>query len=57
MLHHPFVDWTDLLSVDGQVYGSYIEAFRACTQLQRTLQLHSAVGEVFCKLCMAARIW
>ena len=30
MLHHPFVDYADLLTVDGQVYGSYIEAFRAC---------------------------
>jgi hypothetical protein len=33
MLHHPFVDWIDLLSVDGQVYRSYIDAFRACIQL------------------------
>jgi ATP-dependent DNA helicase PIF1 len=32
MLHHPFVDWDDLLSVEGQVYASYIDAFRACTQ-------------------------
>jgi hypothetical protein len=32
MLHHPFVDWKDLLSVDGQVYGSYIDSFRACVQ-------------------------
>ncbi|KID81041.1 ATP-dependent DNA helicase PIF1 [Metarhizium guizhouense ARSEF 977] len=30
MLHHPFVDYTDLLTVDGQVYGSYIQAFQAC---------------------------
>jgi ATP-dependent exoDNAse (exonuclease V) alpha subunit len=30
MLHHPFVDWIDLLSIDGQVYGSYIDAFQAC---------------------------
>lgn len=30
MLHHPFVDWKDLLSVDGQMYESYIDAFRAC---------------------------
>ena len=30
MLHHPFTDWADLLSVDGQAYGSYIDAFRAC---------------------------
>ena len=29
MLHHPFTDWVDLLLVDGQVYGSYIDAFRA----------------------------
>jgi ATP-dependent DNA helicase PIF1 len=32
MLHHPFVDWADLLSVNGQAYGSYIDAFRACSQ-------------------------
>jgi hypothetical protein len=32
MLHHPFVDWEDLLVVDGQVYGSYIDAFRACSR-------------------------
>ena len=24
MLHHPFVDYADLLNVDGQVYGSSI---------------------------------
>ena len=30
MLHHPFVDYADLFTVDGQIYGSYIEAFRAC---------------------------
>ena len=30
MLHHPFVDWDDLLMVDNQVYRSYIEAFQAC---------------------------
>ena len=30
MLHHPFVEYTDLLTVDGQVYESSIEAFRAC---------------------------
>jgi hypothetical protein len=33
MLHHPFVAWEDLLSVEGQVYKSYVEAFWACTQL------------------------
>jgi hypothetical protein len=32
MLHHPFVDWDDLLSVDGQVYPLYVDAFRTCTQ-------------------------
>ena len=32
MLHHPFIDWEDLLSVDGQLYESYIHAFQACTQ-------------------------
>jgi hypothetical protein len=29
MLHHLFVDYIDLLTVDSQVYGSYIKAFRA----------------------------
>jgi hypothetical protein len=33
MLHHPFVDWPDLLSVDGQVYQSFVDAFRACVRL------------------------
>ncbi|KAK8912682.1 hypothetical protein VCV18_012361 [Metarhizium anisopliae] len=33
MLHHPFVDYADLLTVDGQVYGSYIQAFQACQRL------------------------
>jgi hypothetical protein len=32
ILHHPFVDWDDLLSVDSQVYIIYIDAFHACTQ-------------------------
>jgi hypothetical protein len=32
MLHHPFVDWKDLLLVDGQDYRSYVDAFRACIQ-------------------------
>ena len=32
MLHHPFIDWEGLLSVDGQLYESYIHAFQACTQ-------------------------
>ena len=32
MLHHPFVDWDDLLSVDGQVYDLYVDAFHACEQ-------------------------
>jgi ATP-dependent exoDNAse (exonuclease V) alpha subunit len=30
MLHHPFVKWADLLTLDGRTYDSYIEAFRAC---------------------------
>jgi ATP-dependent DNA helicase PIF1 len=30
MLHHPFTDWIDLLTVDGQVYRSYTDAFQAC---------------------------
>jgi hypothetical protein len=29
MLYHLFVDWKDLLSVDGQMYKLYINAFRA----------------------------
>jgi hypothetical protein len=33
MLHHPFTDWPDLLSVEAETYGSYIEAFRACRRL------------------------
>jgi len=33
MLHHPFVEYAELLTVDGQVYGSYIEAFQACRRL------------------------
>jgi ATP-dependent DNA helicase PIF1 len=32
MLHHPFIDLADILEVDGTVYGSYIEAFRACNE-------------------------
>jgi hypothetical protein len=30
MLHHPFTDWTDLLYVDSEAYGSYTTAFVAC---------------------------
>jgi hypothetical protein len=30
MLHHPFTDWADLLSVNDHVYRSYIDAFQAC---------------------------
>jgi hypothetical protein len=33
MLHHPFTDWPDLLSVENETYGSYIEAFRACRRV------------------------
>jgi hypothetical protein len=33
MLHHPFTDWPDLLSVGNETYVLYIEAFRACEQL------------------------
>jgi hypothetical protein len=33
MLHHPFTIPTDLLAFDGCVYGSYIDAFRACRRL------------------------
>jgi hypothetical protein len=29
MLHYPFVDWIDLLSIDGQVHRLYIDAFWA----------------------------
>ena len=31
MLHHPFTDWVDLLTVDGQAYESYTDAFQACS--------------------------
>jgi ATP-dependent DNA helicase PIF1 len=27
MLHHPFTDWLDFLTVEDEIYGSYIEAF------------------------------
>jgi hypothetical protein len=30
MLHHPFTVNTDLLTMDGQAYGSYVDAFWAC---------------------------
>jgi hypothetical protein len=33
MLHHPFEQFTDLLSFDGHNYGSYTDAFQACRQL------------------------
>lgn len=33
MLHHPFESFADLFSFDGQTYGSYADAFRACEQL------------------------
>ena len=32
MLHHPFVDWAELLPVDGCLYQSYVDAFRACVR-------------------------
>ncbi len=35
MLHHPFVDCADLLSVDGRVYQSYVDDFRACVRLHQ----------------------
>jgi hypothetical protein len=38
MLYHLFVDWDDLLSVDGQTYGSYIDAFQACRRSHTHLQ-------------------
>jgi ATP-dependent DNA helicase PIF1 len=33
MLHHPFTNWPDLLSVENETYGSYIEAFWACKRV------------------------
>jgi hypothetical protein len=30
MLHYPFTDWTNLLYVDGEAYGSYTTTFMAC---------------------------
>jgi hypothetical protein len=32
ILYHPFIGWDNLLSVDGQVYDSYVDAFHACEQ-------------------------
>ena len=33
MLHHPFTDWPDLLSVENKTHGSYVKAFQACKQV------------------------
>jgi hypothetical protein len=33
MLYYLFTDWPDLLSVDGQAYGSYINIFQAYKHL------------------------
>lgn len=33
MLHHPFTELSDLLTVDSQLHGSYVEAFQACSEL------------------------
>jgi ATP-dependent DNA helicase PIF1 len=33
MLHHPFTIWSDLLSVENETYGSYIESFQACKRV------------------------
>ena len=33
MLYHLFTDWNDLLLVDGELYESYVKAFRACCEL------------------------
>jgi hypothetical protein len=30
MLHHPFTEYDNLLTVDGTTYDSYTAAFRAC---------------------------
>ena len=30
MLHHPFVSWDDLSTIDGVVYESFTDAFRLC---------------------------
>lgn len=38
MLHHPFTDWLDLLTVQDETYGPYIEAFQACTRLHTHLK-------------------
>jgi hypothetical protein len=38
MLYHPFMDYADLLTVNSQVYGSYIEVFRAYYRLYTYLQ-------------------
>jgi hypothetical protein len=33
MLHHAFINWKDLLYIGGQTYGTYIDAFQACSRL------------------------
>ena len=38
MLHHPFIDWTDLFVIDGQLYESYIDAFQACSRLHTHIE-------------------
>jgi hypothetical protein len=38
MLHHPFTDWPDLLSVGNEIYVLYIEAFGACERLHTHLE-------------------
>lgn len=32
MLHHPFVVWVDLFTIDEQLCGSYIDAFQVCSR-------------------------
>jgi hypothetical protein len=38
MLHYPFTVDTDLLTVDGQAYGLYVDAFWACYYLHTYLE-------------------
>lgn len=41
MLHHPFTGWTELLSVDGKAYSSYVEALQVCRRL------HTHPGDLY----------
>jgi hypothetical protein len=38
LYNHPFTDWVDLLSINGQVYRLYIDAFQAYRYTHMHLQ-------------------